>query len=485
MQAAVTMSTAPPMQPPWMAQITGKRRASIFVNVACMSVSRSKMAARPSGLWSSMAMAPLNVSSAMPALKCLPVLLMTSARAVPSVWSFVSTSSSSRQKVGCMVFIASGRLSTRWATWSSVELRKKQVGVFIGGLVSGGSGGMAFTVARGLFAFCPGLDQLAHAHAQQTDAAGQIHTLEAQAGPAAGGGGVVGEVIDRHVARHALEIVIPQLDADGFSSVALALQVVRDLFAEFREHRAQFSAVAHRVQVALEGGFSAHAHRLALGHHRALIAAPAHFVQPVAVALAEMLDQPAGLARRQFADGVDAIPLQLLIGLGAHPVDLSAGQRPDLVLQVLGPDDADAVGLVELARHLGDQLVGRHTDGAGDSGGLEDALLNESSQHAPALTLAAGHLGEVDVDLVHAAVLHHRRDLQDGALEQARDAAHFVKVHRQQDGLRAELGRLHEPHGRAHAELARRVGGGGDHAAPGVAREAGEKIHRDAREVAV
>ncbi len=79
------MSTAPPMQPPWMAQITGMRRASIFVNVACMSVSRSKMAARPSGLWSSMVIAPPKVSSAMPALKCLPVLLITSARAVPSV----------------------------------------------------------------------------------------------------------------------------------------------------------------------------------------------------------------------------------------------------------------------------------------------------------------------------------------------------------------------------------------------------------------
>src|SRR3990167_768798 len=193
MQAAVTMSTAPPMQPPWMAQITGKRRASIFVNVACMSVSRSKMAARPSGLWSSMAMAPLKVSSAMPALKCLPVLLMTSARAVPSVWRAVSTSSSSRQKVGCMVFIASGRLSTRWATLS-VKLREKQVGVVIGGLVFVGFERERSTVARGLFAFCPGLDQLAHAHAQQTDAAGQIHTLEAQAGLAAGGGGGVGGV---------------------------------------------------------------------------------------------------------------------------------------------------------------------------------------------------------------------------------------------------------------------------------------------------
>ncbi|MEY4026645.1 MAG: hypothetical protein RLZZ329_365 [Pseudomonadota bacterium] len=55
-----------------------------------------------------------------------------------------------------------------------------------------------------------------------------------------------------------------------------------------------------------------------------------------------------------------------------------------------------------------------------------------------------------------------------------------VKVHGQQDGLRAELGRFHQPHGRADAELPGRIGGGGDHAAPGVAFDAREKIHRDA-----
>ena len=84
MQQAVTMSTAPPIQPPWMAAITGIRRRSSLVKVDCMSVNKSKMAARPSGLWSSIWMAPANVSSAIPALKCLPVLLMTSTRAVPA-----------------------------------------------------------------------------------------------------------------------------------------------------------------------------------------------------------------------------------------------------------------------------------------------------------------------------------------------------------------------------------------------------------------
>ena len=68
----------------------------------------------------------------MPAEKCLPVLDSTSARACPRLLMWSSTSSSSRQKTGPMVFIASGRLSTRWATWS-VTVRVKQVraGVFM------------------------------------------------------------------------------------------------------------------------------------------------------------------------------------------------------------------------------------------------------------------------------------------------------------------------------------------------------------------
>ena len=80
---AVTRSTAPPTQPPWMAAMTGMRSVSSLVKVACSPPSRSAMAARPSGVASSMLIAPPNTSSAMPAEKCLPVLETTSTRASP------------------------------------------------------------------------------------------------------------------------------------------------------------------------------------------------------------------------------------------------------------------------------------------------------------------------------------------------------------------------------------------------------------------
>ena len=91
MQAAVTMSTAPPTQPPWMATTTGMRSVSSRVKVACSAASRSAMAARPSGLASSIWMAPPNTSSAMPAEKCLPVLETSSTRAWPPWCSCSST----------------------------------------------------------------------------------------------------------------------------------------------------------------------------------------------------------------------------------------------------------------------------------------------------------------------------------------------------------------------------------------------------------
>src|SRR5574343_1648858 len=211
------MSTAPPMQPPWMATMTGMRSCSISVKVCCMSVSRSKIAARPSALASSMAIAPPKVCRSMPALKCLPVLEITSARAVPSLCSRVRMSCSSRQKVGCMVFIASGRLSTRWATWPSV-VREKQLGLCMGCLLCG-------NVAAGRGWLCPGLDERAHAHAQQANAARQVHALEALTSdlPYAFGSGHVR--VQARGARDALEVVVTDLDADGAAFVALALQV--------------------------------------------------------------------------------------------------------------------------------------------------------------------------------------------------------------------------------------------------------------------
>ena len=98
--------------------------------------------------------------------------------------------------------------------------------------------------------------------------------LQAQARCAADFDRVGGVLRQAEVARGNLEIGIAQLDANGSADIALALQVSGDLFAQAGEHGTQFGTVAHCVQIAVESGFAAHADRLALGDHRAAVAAP-------------------------------------------------------------------------------------------------------------------------------------------------------------------------------------------------------------------
>ena len=160
-----------------------------------------------------------------------------------------------------------------------------------------------------------------------------------------------------------------------------------------------------------------------------------------------MLHQPGQAAGGQLTNPLDAQLLQPGTGFGTDAIDLAARQGPDARGQVLRLDDGDAMGFFEFAGHLGQQLVGGHPHGTGQARLGADGGLDARGQHAPTLVLAAGHLSEVDVDLVHAAVLHHRRDGEDDLLEGARKLAVARKVDGQQDGLRAQARRLHHAHG--------------------------------------
>src|SRR4029450_690973 len=111
-----------------------------------------------------------------------------------------------------------------------------------------------------------GLRQLAHPHTQQPQPPAQVDPLEALAGDAPDGLAGGRENLAGLVARRNPEVVVAQLDADGLAHVALALQVAGQLHAQLGENGAQLRLVAYGVQVAVEGGFAAHRHRLALGH---------------------------------------------------------------------------------------------------------------------------------------------------------------------------------------------------------------------------
>ena len=145
--------------------------------------------------------------------------------------------------------------------------------------------------------------------------------------------------------------------------------------------------------------------------------------------------------------------------------------------------DGNAVGLVELAGHLGNQFVGCNAHRAGEASGFKNTFLNEPGQNSAAFALAARHLREVDVHLVHTAVFHEGCDVGDDAFEDSGVVAVLVKVDGQQNGLGTQLGRFHEAHGGANAKLPRRISCGGNDPAACVALDAREKIKRNFRKI--
>ena len=116
MSQAVARSSAPPMQPPWIAQTTGKRASSSALKQSIRRRSDSWKASRARAVVVvSSASPPPKTSSAMPAEKCLPVEEITSTRVAPSSPRRRTASRSAGKNGGVIVFMRSGRFSCRWA----------------------------------------------------------------------------------------------------------------------------------------------------------------------------------------------------------------------------------------------------------------------------------------------------------------------------------------------------------------------------------
>jgi hypothetical protein len=198
-------------------------------------------------------------------------------------------------------------------------------------------------------------------------------------------------------------------------------------------------------------------------------------MQPHAVALAEVVLQPGRIGGGQIGDADNAQGLQPCRRLGADAVDAPGGQGPDAGGDVLGRHHGDPGGLLQVGAQLGQQLVGRHAQGARQPGGLTHGLLQVQGDGPGAIAAAVGvEGGEVQVDLVDAPILHLRGNGAHRGLEEARMVPVGVEVGGQQDGVRCQLGGLHQTHAGMHAQRPCLVGGGGDHASPCVVAQAGK-----------
>ena len=154
-------------------------------------------------------------------------------------------------------------------------------------------------------------------------------------------------------------------------------------------------------------------------------------------------------------------------------------------MQILGLQNRNAVGLVQFTGHFRQQFIGCDTYRASQPGGIGDGLLYQASQRASALALPARHVGEVNVNLIHAPVFHHGRKFTHDVFEAARVIAVLVEIHRQQNRVRAQLCRFHHTHGRAHTKCTRRIRGRGDHTASGVAADERKHVYRNLGQVFV
>ena len=112
--------------------------------------------------------------------------------------------------------------------------------------------------------------QRTHAHAEQAQPARQVYPLQAQP-PAAcriARPRRAGRQRQAHVARHGAEVVEAQLDADRAALVAIGLRcrsLARRSTSSVNNTPTARRGRPLRMQVAVEGGFAAHRHRLAAG----------------------------------------------------------------------------------------------------------------------------------------------------------------------------------------------------------------------------
>src|SRR5262249_2700914 len=133
MSHAVTRSTAPPTQPPWIAARTGIRARSIAVNDSWSRRTISCRLGWPRRAPPAPPAPPPAVKTlrSMPALKCFPVDDSTTARTPPSSLSRPISAGSSDQNSGTIEFSSSGRHSRTWATLDSTSTSKQRMRTFL------------------------------------------------------------------------------------------------------------------------------------------------------------------------------------------------------------------------------------------------------------------------------------------------------------------------------------------------------------------
>ncbi len=259
-------------------------------------------------------------------------------------------------------------------------------------------------------------------------------------------------------------VVAAQLEGERGGGEAGAFEPLGDAAAEPLQLRLDLGELA---QVALEGALGADRHRaLPAASHRPRVRARGIALEPLSPA-AETMHQLVLVGGAEIGDGVE--PQGFEPRRRDRP---DAGQHAHLDrrqhgLGIAVADDAKPARLAEIARHLGQHLVGREPDRHGDA----DPPLHQEREprQRPRRRLGRAGIVQIEIGLVDRHRLDPRRRRFHQLADAARCLAVLLHVRADHGGVGTEPHRLRHRQGRAHAEPARDIARGQNHAAQAAA----------------
>ncbi len=288
-------------------------------------------------------------------------------------------------------------------------VRGRSPGVQVGVL------GLLVVLGRAEEVFLDPVGQPGDAHAEQPDATRGVEVLEQADREPPDRRGRVGGGADRGRAADGREVVQPHLDRDRAAGQAAGPQALGDL-ARLAGQQGRHQLPVGEIGVV--GALDADRLGLPLGHHGPVVLGPREPVQAVPLGGAEQADELVLADGLEVGHGVDAGAAKALGRRRADARDDRDVHRPQQVRLATGRDDDQAVGLVEVAGHLGDELRRPDPDRRGQPSGHLGHLAPQPLGHRRdrrELEVGQPGRGEVHERLVQRQRLDQRRGrAQDG-----------------------------------------------------------------------
>ena len=229
--------------------------------------------------------------------------------------------------------------------------------------------------------------QTADPHTQQPHPAGGVHRLQQPRRGLPYDRRVVGGAAQRLGAGQRREVVVAHLDDHRAPRAPGGPQPLHAAVGE-PQHLAPHPGPVGQID--LEGVLDRDGLRVPLGHHRPVVPAQRHRIQPGAVRLAQQPHQLGLTGLRGLRDGVDPGPAQRLGRRGAHPGQRPHRHRAQQLPLGTGLDHHQAVRLGRLGRDLGQHLGAREPHRAGQAGGGADVAAAAAPPRARTAAVSGG-----------------------------------------------------------------------------------------------